>query len=299
MCYADLAAAAAAGCVLELEGCCYLANAPLLLQHLSRLAADKASWPVVVGFSGSEPQQLQAEGTEELQQQIQQLHDLVAAGLGHAGQYACSTTQYACSMAANTQQSSDSNALAGAAGAGAPAAAASTNAEGLSATSGGHNQPGPAAAAAGGSQPWLPTIKLDSCPGLPAMPTLNGFLLCYPVVYYVRDLREAGAASRMLSASVLQLHRVSVRCGKELHGCLQSFQADDRKGSKASYQSADSIMLMSFTVPDGAAAEAGDAVGCMLGNTSNRLQGSVCVMHEVWDSVEHTVTNVGPQAVSL
>jgi hypothetical protein len=132
------------------------------------------------------------------------------------------------------------------------------------------------------------------------MPTLNGFLLCYPVVYFVRDLTEAGAASKMLSASVLQLHRVFVRCGKELRGFLQSVQSDVGKGSRASSQTADdNIMLMSFTVPDCAAAEAGGAVGCKLGKSLERLQGSVSVMSEVWDVVEHTVANIGPQAVSL
>jgi hypothetical protein len=248
---------------------------------------------VVVGFSGSEPQQLQA-GTGELQQQIQQLHDVVAAGLGQLGQDACSTA------AANVEQGYQNDALSGvAAVAGAvggsnggvlsAAATAARNVTGMAAADGPER----------GSQPWLPIIKLDSYPGLPAMPTLNGFLLGYPVVYYVRDLGEAGAASRLLSASVLQLHRVYVRCGKELYGFLQLFQSDDRKCNKALAQVADSITLMSFTVPVGAAAEAGDAVGCMLGDTLTRLHGSVGVMSEVWDSVEHTVVDVGPQAVCL
>jgi hypothetical protein len=48
-------------------------------------------------------------------------------------------------------------------------------------------------------------LDLDRLPGLPCMPTLNGWLLEYGVVYLVRSREEAAAASRALSGCALDL----------------------------------------------------------------------------------------------
>jgi hypothetical protein len=48
------------------------------------------------------------------------------------------------------------------------------------------------------------------------MPTMNGWLLGYPVVYQLADAEQAERASRALSASTLLLHRVTLRCRLQL-----------------------------------------------------------------------------------
>eukprot|EP00775_Hariotina_reticulata_P005467 gene5467-5702_t len=52
-------------------------------------------------------------------------------------------------------------------------------------------------------------LDLSGFAGLPVMPTLNGILLGYPVVYWVQQYEEAVAASRELSMSRLQLYKIT------------------------------------------------------------------------------------------
>lgn len=250
------------GCTLELDGCCYLANSAMLLQQLSQLVADQSSWPFTVSFIGPEPQQLQ-EGCDQLQQQIQQLHAAVAAVLGPAP----SQQQQQLGPGFPDSSSVDDAARSCAA---------------------------PAAGRQGQQQQtWLPHVKLDSCPDLPAMPTLNGLLLGYPVVYYVRDHQEAAVASRMLSASQLKLCRVVATCAPQLSATLKA-AAGQVTSKMLMPQSTDSTVLMSFTVPatlSGADDKVQQAVRRLQGN-----QGCVC---DVWTCVVSNTSTVGPQAVSL
>lgn len=260
---------------MELEGCCYVANSTLLLERVSQLAADTASWPIVVSFTGADPHRMQEEGAEQqqLQQQLQQLHTVLRQGLGAAGQYAGSkaaNNQHACSMGCSPQDAS---------------------VEQLDAPEG-----QAAGAAAGDGQQWLPLIKLGNCQNLPAMPTLNGFLLGYPVVYHVRDLQEAGVASRMLSASQLQLHRVVATCAAQLTAVLQAAAENQRSNQAAAHQACDKVVLMSFTLP--ATAESADAQE-KVQRTVHRLRGRQAELPDIWQGLELSVISVGPQAVSL
>jgi len=267
-----------AGCILELEGCCYVANSTLLLERVSQLAADTASWPIVVSFTGADPHRMQ-EGAEQqqLQQQLKQLHTVLQQGLGAAGQHACSkagNNQHACSTPSGPQGAS---------------------VELPDAPEGQSVVPAAGAAAVADGQEWLPLIKLGNCQNLPAMPTLNGFLLGYPVVYHVRDLQEAGVASRMLSASQLQLHRVVATCAAQLTAVLQA-AGDQRSNQAAAHQACDKVVLMSFTLP--ATAESADAQE-KVQQTVHRVRGRQVELPDIWQALELSVISVGPQAVSL
>jgi hypothetical protein len=247
----------------------------MLLQQLSQLVADQSSWPITVSFTGPEPQQQQQQACDQLHQQIQQLHAALDAVLGPAGQ------QYACSVSTPSQQQQQSGSS-------------------FPDSSSDDVVPGSCAATAasrmqqqGQQQVWLPHVKLDSCPGLPAMPTLNGLLLGYPVVYYVRDHQEAAVASRMLSASQLKLHRVVATCTAQLSAMLKA--AAGQVSSKImGPQSMDSTVLMSFTVP------------ARLSGADDKIQQAVRRLHsnqdcvcDVWTSVDLLISTVGPQALSL
>lgn len=222
-----------AGCTLELEGCCYLANSTTLLQQLSQLAADTHSWPVVLGFAGGEPQQLQQEGLEQLQQQLTQLPAAVASVLS----------------------------------------------------------PPPAGGQAGGG--WLPHVKLDDCPGLPAMPTLNGLLLGYPVVYYVRDQEDAAVASRVLSRGELTLHRVLATCGAQLGAALSRAGADGDGDGLV-------VVVMAFTVPAALMGCADAAPGAVVGRVRSKLQQlqQQAQRGALWKAVDLVVEGAG-HTVSL
>jgi hypothetical protein len=251
----------------------------MLLQRLSQLASDQDSWPVLVGFKGwcrgAEPQQLQ-DGTEQLLQgQIQQLHAAVAGVLGAAGQYLCSSPAQngtgqvqhaAASPVLDMQQQQEVAAL-------------------------------PNGSSSGPTSPrgWLPNVKLDRYPGLPAMPTLNGILLGYPVVYYIRDLREAAVASRMLSGSQLKLHRIVGTLSPQLSALLKG--AVGQSSSKAPVlQTTDSTVLMSFTVP---VATASAVVDAKVEQVMQRLRRRQEESDGLYTAVELRAACIGPQAVSL
>lgn len=136
-----------------------------------------------------------------------------------------------------------------------------------------------------GSPGFSRIIDLSKIPGLPVMPTLNGLLLGYPVVYWVTGLDEAAAASRVLSASVLQLF-----CVKAVCSCVgPTNQA-----------------LMSFTVP----AELCDAgVEKAVNGLRRKVQESAanCSLSDgcaalpagTWGEVVLAVEGVGPRPISL
>ncbi|GIL92585.1 hypothetical protein Vretimale_14013 [Volvox reticuliferus] len=69
-------------------------------------------------------------------------------------------------------------------------------------------------------------IHLDGLPDLPLQPTLQGLLLGYPVVYYVRSRDEAAVASRCLAMQGLMLHRVVAPPGGQLEAMLSNVCSD-------------------------------------------------------------------------
>jgi hypothetical protein len=81
-----------------------------------------------------------------------------------------------------------------------------------------------------------PVLCLDAIPGLPALPTLNGWLLEYPAVYLVHTLEEAAAASKALSSDKLQLHMLRAQLASKVCSQLRTGDA--------------SHVLCAFSVPE-------------------------------------------------
>lgn len=266
-----------AGCILELDGCCYIAHVADLLQRLGQIAADTASWPAAVCFKGVEPQQMRPdqEGAAQqqlLQQQLQRLHaavlDSLAASSSAAGQQCCDDDGGSSSSSTKAAACPGSDDAPSANGAAATAAAEVNGDLALQ------------------QQSWqLPIIHLRDVAGLPTMPTLNGFLLGYPVVYVVSDLQEAGVASRMLSAAQLKLHRLIATCAGQLSSTLLPDSGMDR------------VVLMSFTLPETVVESAG--VEQKVQQIVQRLQERAQQHPGLWKGVEVAVMSVGPQAISL
>ncbi|GBF92156.1 hypothetical protein Rsub_04503 [Raphidocelis subcapitata] len=98
-----------------------------------------------------------------------------------------------------------------------------------------------------------PVIDLAAVPGLPCMPTLNGWLLGYPVVYSVGSYEEAARASGALSAAQLHLFTVRARCaplGALCGADAAAAAARTRPQAGAQGRGADGgNVLLSFTVP--------------------------------------------------
>lgn len=40
------------GCILRLDGCCYIANLPLLIHNTTQQLEEQASVPLIIGFDG-------------------------------------------------------------------------------------------------------------------------------------------------------------------------------------------------------------------------------------------------------
>lgn len=136
-----------------------------------------------------------------------------------------------------------------------------------------------------GAAGFSSVLDLGQTPGLPAMPTLNGLLLGYPAVYWVKDLGEAELLSRTLCLSVLQLFVVQAVCR-----CVDT-------GSHT---------LMSFTVPaDLSGADVDAGVDGLLANLKRTTAGgdshSSCAAFGpgTWENVALSVEPVGPRPVSL
>lgn len=260
----------------------------MLLQQLSQLAADKDRWPVVICLEGAEAQQMQADGMyEQLHQQIQQLHKAVTEALGPVDQCQCGTSGQAhCQSEAVAGGSTEAASQPGAECA---VAAGSSMRQQASTTTSNSLSCNP-------QQCWLPNIQLGKYPDLPAMPTLNGLLLEYPAVYCVRDYEGAAAASRVLSASELKLHRVVATSGPQLSAFLES-AASPGSQKAAGAAVANAVVLMSFTVPD---TVDGAVVEERVQQTLRRLQGKrEQGSRDMWQSVRLFTSWVGPQAVSL
>ena len=138
------------------------------------------------------------------------------------------------------------------------------------------------AAQAGHSDPAV--LDLDSIQGLPLMPTMNGWLLGYPVIYLLADAEEAALASRALSSSALLLHRVMLACREPLivapQGLSRAGQAD---------------VLCAFSLPEellGSCVEA--RVGLWLDDVRD-----AAADWAIWDVPEMDRASVGPGPVAL
>lgn len=228
-------------CTLQLDGCCYIADSHRLSQRLEQLANQPATWPYLISFEGTQPQQLPPHRHDQLQQQLRRLHAAVAAGV--------------------------------------------------------------AASAVAGYSGSIASINLSLQQGLPTMPTLNGLLLGYPVVYCVWDQADAAAGSRMLSAAELKLHRIVGRCdvlarlglGAAGAPIKQHLQVSVEPGGNAAAGGA-VVVLQSFTVPDSVW---GEEVEGRVPQVLQQLQ--ACAAHNpgCWHGIELVTSVVGPQAVSL
>jgi hypothetical protein len=129
-------------------------------------------------------------------------------------------------------------------------------------------------------------LDLNAIPDLPLMPTLNGLLLGYPVVYQLSDADQAERASRALSASVLLLHRVMLRCRMPLSGAAP--------GSQQAAAAQGASMLCAFSVPE----ELADSVQQRVGLWVEGLRAAVAKA-DVWDGLEVVKMLVGPRPVAL
>ena len=96
-------------------------------------------------------------------------------------------------------------------------------------------------------------VNLDLLSDLPLMPTLNGWLLGYPVVYYIRSADEAQAAARCLSSDALSVFRATLPSTAVASVRLQAIELAKDKQNKASASAvADPlacICLGAFSVP--------------------------------------------------
>jgi len=184
-----------AGCVLDWEGCCYLANSTSLMtscrqrrdallqqqdeeecsegEQNAGSSSDSLLPPAFIHLVGSNLAPAAPKELPGLLQQLQILEDVLASRLR-----GCSVDE---EHEEQQQEQQGSTARRGCRGA--------TCSEGTS---------------------W-PVLVLDNVQGLPCMPTLNGWLLGYPVVYWVRDYDQSVAASRALSCCVLKRYSLFVR----------------------------------------------------------------------------------------
>jgi hypothetical protein len=115
------------------------------------------------------------------------------------------------------------------------------------------------------------------------MPTMNGWLLGYPVVYQLQDAQAAERASRALSSSTLLLHRVRLRCA------LQLAQQPPVRGQGDA--------LCAFSVPD-------ELLACqeVLGGVArwfDALRAAAGRAAGVWGAPELVRASVGPGPVAL
>jgi hypothetical protein len=260
-----------------------LANIRQLQQHLETLSQStttssssnsSSSWPVIITFADGRAVCAPPEQCQELQQQL----GVLSAGLQEQLQH--------------WQQQHKTS-----------AAAATAAAIGTGQVQPAMHQYRSAAldsrdrSSGGGSSSSMPVIDLGRFQGLPAMPTLNGFLLGYPAVYWVQSLQEAAAASKVLSMSHLKLHKVLGSCT-----AVKACSGDASGAGRVP-------CLMSFTVPESVC---DGALECKVLQLLARLQGAaagsdVCcdgaasatVQLREWAGIELSVEDVDCQQVSL
>lgn len=166
-----------------------------------------------------------------------------------------------------------------------------------------------------------PLLELDDIPGLPCMPTLNGWLLGYPAVYWVQDIESALLASRCLSSSQLHLFSIKVACPKlQAAAPLTSKRQAQPRGKHQSHVSgagqalqhspavgvhdSHAHTLMAFSVPSDLHTDLlDDAVGKLVDRVV-----AASIMYAaadpslpagLWGEVSLDVKIVGPQAVSM
>jgi hypothetical protein len=245
-----------------------VANIRQLQQHLAAVtqssSSSSRSWPVIITFADGQAVCAQPEQCQELQQQLSTLNTELHEQLQD--------------WQLQRQQT----------------LAATDAGQVQPATHQRHNHvPGSSSSS---SSSVMPVIDLGRVKGLPAMPTLNGFLLGYPAVYWMRGLQEAAAASKVLSLSRLKLHRVLGSCAA-VSAC-----SGDASGAGRS------TCLMSFTVPE---AVCDDVLGCRVqqlmtrlheaagGSVENGAAGCAVLQMGEWTGIKLSVEDVDGQPVSL
>lgn len=133
-------------------------------------------------------------------------------------------------------------------------------------------------------------IDLDAVKqaSLPLMPTLNGWLLGYPFVYWVDSRAAADAACRHLSSTTLVLYRV------ELHPSAQLI-AELRGCSAAEALLREPPLLCAFSIPEYVSSdEAAAAVEAALGEINQRV-----AAFGLWQPAAMSRSIIGPQPVAL
>lgn len=88
--------------------------------------------------------------------------------------------------------------------------------------------------------PGVAVVDLEQLVGLPVMPTLNGWLLGYPIIYVVKDVDESQLAAKCLSTTDITVCQVKSKAMPE--------------GGKASLQAGETLFpagltLSAFSVP--------------------------------------------------
>ena len=306
------------GCVLDWEGCCYLANSTSLMtscrqrrealqqqqdeeecsegEQNAGSSSDSLLPPAFIHLVGSNLAPAAPKELPGLLQQLQTLEDVLASRLG-----GCSVNDESEEQQQEQQWS-----------AGRRGRRAANCSEGTG---------------------W-PVLVLDDVQGVPCMPTLNGWLLGYPVVYWVRDYDEAGAASRALSCCVLKRYSLFVRGISRSPG-LGAIDSGSRSSSSAVSKVVESRaspyrgmtggeveqdskwLLLAFTIPAGLEplgwgvqlarlvmqmeSACNNVDGLVAGQVVNSPCSAECRLTQKpgGPSMVWVVDDVGPQAVSL
>lgn len=177
-----------------------------------------------------------------------------------------------------------------------------------------HHRPPPAAF----TKPRVLDLENTSeFPGLPLLPTLNGILLGYPIVYVVTSAREAQRAATCLSSDDLTLFRAVARlgCGTTSSSNSHPHTADGtaagvaRQGSLQSgggsgaqvLPAEDVSTLCSFSAPDSALNAVGGDLLAVVGEWHGSLQARAAACGGLWgpEGVELRVEARGLTAVAL
>jgi hypothetical protein len=148
-----------------------------------------------------------------------------------------------------------------------------------------------AAAAAAAAAATVPTLDLGRLQ-LPAMPTLNGLLLGYPLVYHVRDQAGAAAASRALSGAQLSLHHISGACPALLQLLPEVLGGIAERSSQQQR-----VVLQAFTVPGCVAG--GGCIDARVTQLLARLRTVSAAMCGCWLDIQASVVDAGSTAVVL
>jgi hypothetical protein len=247
-----------------------LANIKQLQQHLGALtqSSSSSSWPVIITFADGQAVCAQPQQCQELQQQLSVLRSALQEQLQPQQPQQQHTPEAPATSGAGQVQHLEQN----------------------------QHDSAVLSSKGGGCSSVMPVVDLGRVQGLPAMPTLNGFLLGYPAVYWVRTLREAAAASKVLSMSRLKLHRLLGSCAA-VGACTDGASGVGR-----------SSCLMSFTVPETVCdAELGCRVQQLVARLREAASSSVhcdvagCAELRIrdWTGIELSVENVDGQPVSL